>query len=57
MGERFDNQSCLDWVPDQRMKQVLESPEYWSKDWDTKKTEASEADVEFVKKYQPVKAV
>ena len=51
MGVRFDNQLYLDWVPDQRMKQVLESPEYWSKDWDTKKTEASEADVEFVKKY------
>lgn len=36
------------------MKKMLESDEYWSKDWDALKTQATDADVEFVKKYKPV---
>ena len=34
-------------------KQELSDPVLWDRDWDTKKTEATEEDIKYVKGFQP----
>lgn len=50
----------IDWVIDSKTsmqaQKELNDGEFWVKDWDAKKTEATQQDVDFIRKYNPTAA-